>query len=41
MSKGQRIAAAVCVALHVFVLWNVWHAYQLTPRIINIEACSQ
>ena len=38
-TKRERIAFVVCVLLHAYVLWNVYNADQLTPRIINVERC--
>lgn len=39
MSRRDKVLAAVCIALHVLVLWNVWQADKLTPRIVRIDAC--
>lgn len=37
MRLPARAAAALCVALHVYVLWNVYEFSKLTPRVIVIE----
>lgn len=36
MTLRERLALAICVALHAYVLWNVWEADKLTPRVINL-----
>lgn len=35
----QRVAFIVCVLLHAYVLWNVYQADKLTPRIIRATLC--
>ncbi len=40
MTYRERAALLVCVLLHAYVLWNVYQADKLTPRIIQICARS-
>jgi len=37
MTRKEKIAFAVCVALHAYVLWNVYQADKLTPRLIQVH----
>lgn len=39
MTTKHKLMLAVCVALHMLVLWNVWQANRLTPRIVHVDAC--
>lgn len=39
MSTKHKLMLAVCVALHMLVLWNVWDANKLTPRIVRVDLC--
>lgn len=39
MTRRERVALAICIALHAYVLWNVYRADRLTPRIIKQERC--
>lgn len=42
MTRRERVALAICVALHAYVLWNVYQADQLTPREVTvIRECLQ
>jgi hypothetical protein len=39
MTYRERIALVICVLLHAYVLWNVYQADKLTPRIVEYNLC--
>lgn len=39
MTPRERITLAVCIALHVAVLLNVWQMSKLTPRVVHVDRC--
>jgi hypothetical protein len=39
MTNHDKLRAAICIALHGFILWNIWNVMKMTPRIIEISAC--
>lgn len=39
MTSRNRVLAAICIALHVLILWNVWEANKLTPRVVHVDGC--
>lgn len=39
MTIKHKLMLAVCVVLHLGVLWNVWDANKLTPRIVRVDLC--
>jgi len=36
MTRRDHIKLVVCIALHIFVVWNVYEMSKLTPRLINV-----
>jgi len=36
MTRRDQIKLVVCIALHIFVVWNVYEMSKLTPRLINV-----
>lgn len=37
MTRKQTVLAVIGIALHVAIVVNLWHAWELTPRVINVE----
>jgi hypothetical protein len=36
VTRRERIALAICIAVHAAVVWNVYEFDKMTPRIIEV-----
>lgn len=39
-ARFPRATVFVCIALHAYIVWNVYQWSTLTPRIIDMGECS-
>lgn len=39
MNFRERLSVAVCIALHLIILCNLWQANKLTPRVVHVDMC--